>query len=168
MHRRVLRVRALDVLDLSSAQQRMHGREWVAAVPFETSESYRGAGDRYTFYYRAAQTCSAGGIEYVLDRAGIASGRVEPATGDLVDLQFMNVTLEVSQPLRGGCSIGGNGEQKGGWSMYQVDRMKRVSPQSLAQMCLDGSEAYIPTESWTDRSGSTCMCLPDLTAECGP
>src|SRR6185312_6108914 len=68
-----------------------------------TGSVIRGKDDTYSLYSRSKQTCSEGGADYDTYRVGISSGRVA-ASGDLVDIIELNVTVDASGKLTTACA----------------------------------------------------------------
>jgi hypothetical protein len=129
--------------------------------------TYRGQGDAFSSYSESTQVCQDGTSDYVMQRVGISSGRVD-ARGDIVELYSLQVTLEVSGKLTDVCKrTAGNGELAGGWSLYRAD-MTRVTAKDMRHMCNDGPSAYAPSETWTRDTGEACTCNTDLQVVCSP
>ena len=136
---------------------------------FGVGSIIRGQDNQYTLYNRGSSRCVEQGSDFTIYFVGISSATVDGTTGDLVDTTELNVTVDTEGDLTTACAgrYSGNTEEVGGWSTISIPLDQKSDPSEFLYMCVDGGEAYAPTETWTDADGQSCTCDADFQINCG-
>jgi hypothetical protein len=135
---------------------------------FSYANLLRGKDDEFTLYSRSKSVCTEGGSNYTTWAVGIESGKVDPVTGDWIDGYSLGVTIATEGTLSAACADrrAGNAELKDGWSVVAMPLQEKRQPSELEYMCVDESEAYIPTQTWKRSGGAACSCTSAYAVEC--
>jgi hypothetical protein len=128
----------------------------------------RGEGSSFTEYSRYKIVCNESGSDFAMFGIGLLSGSVEQATGNLVDVRLLSVTVATTGMLTSACAtrFSGDAEQVGGWSLAAIPAVEKRTVAQLEHLCVDGENAYAPTESWTSADGKRCSCGTDYAKVC--
>lgn len=131
-------------------------------------ELLRGTSNEITVYSRGKAICTEGGAHYSYWTVTIGSATID-SSGNWTDQRSILVNVLTDGTLNAACAnrIGGNAEVTGGWSAVTTPLTKKVkTTSSLQYMCVDGSSAYIPEETWRESGGNACECGTDYTVSC--
>lgn len=128
----------------------------------------RGEGSSFTEYSRYKIVCNESGSDFAMYGIGLLSGSVEQATGNLVDVRLLSVTVATTGMLTSACEsrFSGNTEQVGGWSLAAIPIVEKRTVAQLEHLCVDGENAYAPTEQWMSADGKQCSCGTDYEKVC--
>jgi hypothetical protein len=128
----------------------------------------RGEGSSFTEYSRYKIVCNESGSDFAMFGVGLLSGSVEQTTGNLFDVRLLTVTVATAGMLTNACAtrFSGDTEQVAGWSLAAIPVVERRTVAQLEHLCVDGENAYAPTESWTSADGKRCSCGTDYEKVC--
>ena len=129
---------------------------------------YRGESNHFSSYGRSGLTCTEGGSNYAVQSVVILVGNSDVATGNIVDVTAIGVTVNTTGNLTPVCAsrFGGNTESVGEWLVTTEPLFERVQPASLTYMCVDDDAAYAPTETWVGSDGLDCSCTESYMIMC--
>jgi hypothetical protein len=136
---------------------------------FQTAQGQllRGTGNEFTLYSRGKTTCMIGGANYNFWSLGVASATVDPVTGNWKDQKAIAITIADDGTLPTACKIyPGTAEKEGGWEAWTTPLSAKVPASMLKYMCVDGAQAFVPTETWVRTDGTTCECTLQYTVAC--
>ena len=125
-----------------------------------------GEGNNFSRYFRIKSTCTEGATEFDTFSAGIISGTVEQATGNIINDISMGTLLDTEGTASSICTarqVGGTIDI-GSWGVVDGGDQVRVS--DLIYMCVDEGVGYVPTETWVDSDGESCECTTDYQVSC--
>ena len=128
----------------------------------------RGEENSYTTYTRSKSVCTEGGADATRWSVSISSGTVDPATGDLFNVKTLGVTVAVAGAMTQTCTerAAGDSALLGGWAFSELPLMRKVDIGELSFLCVDESEAYVPTETWQRSDGAGCSCTEAYAVAC--
>jgi hypothetical protein len=128
----------------------------------------RGEGSSFTIYSRTKGVCTEGGAEATRWIVTISSGTLDPATGDLLDLRNLGVTVAVAGTMTDACTkrAAGDGALLGGWALIELPLTEKVDLGELSYLCVDESNVYVPTEAWARDDGTKCACTEGYEVAC--
>ena len=129
-------------------------------------EFLRGEGNEFSLYQVQAGHCTAAGADYSSWGVLILTGQIDENSG-WKDLVGFTVTILADGVATTECTApyAGNSALVGGWAVYRVPTEPKVSVSQLEHMCVDGTVAYVPNQSWTSGS-TTCTCGKDIEKTC--
>src|SRR5262249_13123739 len=101
------------------------------------------------------------------DGYSITSARVDSATGSLLSVRQLSVTIGTHGTLTPECAdqLIGDTETVGGWAELEIATYQRVHASDLTYVCVDGDAADIENETWTSEAGM-CLCPADYQVQC--
>jgi hypothetical protein len=129
----------------------------------------RGQGYQYSAYWRTLGTCTESDSHYNVWSVGIETASIDPASGNIVNLRFLGVTIRTDGTLTSACAnrSGGNSEIVGGWALSEKPLINRANPTSLQYLCVDTDTGYIPGDTWTRADSTACQCTTSYKVSCG-
>lgn len=126
----------------------------------------RGTDEVVTTYTRTKQTCTLAGADFTVWSVGVSTdSEAKGATPQTVSLR---VTIGTAGELNSACAdyLVANVEEDGGWSAAVVPSARRITPSEAQFMCKDAGAAYVPTQRWTRKDGTSCECTKDYAVSC--
>jgi hypothetical protein len=138
----------------------------IVGVNVVTGVVLRGAGDELTLYTKYQNQCPAPS-DFGTDGYSITSARVDSATGSLLTVRQLSVTIATHGTLTPECAdqLIGDTETVGGWAELEIATYQRVRASDLMYMCVDGDAGYIENETWKSEAGM-CTCTVDYQVQC--
>jgi hypothetical protein len=126
----------------------------------------RGKGNEFSLYQVRAGRCTTSGADYSTWGVFILTGRVDASAG-WKDLVGFTVTIMADGAATEECTspYAGDSALVGGWAVYQIPSEPKVEVSQLKHMCVDGADAYVPTQTWSSGT-TTCTCGKDLEKLC--
>jgi hypothetical protein len=132
---------------------------------FTKGAMLRGEGSNFTTYTPYKSTCTEGGANYATYGIEVSSATQDGA-GWISQANVARITLTSTGTLTPACDVRLMGDAGVTWAVYiKASERKIIDVTDLAYMCVDGGNAYAPTESWKS-DGKSCSCTTDYTVEC--
>ena len=135
----------------------------------EKGSLIRGENNQFTIYSRGKSTCTENGADYKMYFVKVSTAELDTNSGNILNTKNLSVTVATEGNLTTTCANrwAGEGELKGGWTLYTSDLKKRIRDiNDFNHMCVDDNNAYIPTEIWTNNSGKSCTCTKEYKVSC--